>query len=75
MCALFFMETCAYMHLGCLGVWFWILNLSQIEQVCTQKSRLFSFLRKKGGLHRALQASRPVLQFVLLQRWFCWDPV
>lgn len=47
--ALFFMYRCAYMHLGYFGVWFWILNLSQIEQVFTGNSRLFSFLGKKEG--------------------------
>lgn len=54
MYTLFFRYRCAYMHWGYFGVWFWILNLSQTEQVFTQYSRLFSFLGKRGEGGREL---------------------
>lgn len=40
-CSVLYVDMCIY----ALGL-FWGL-VSQIEQVCTQNSRLFSFLRKK----------------------------
>lgn len=66
MYTLFFRYRCVYMHFGYFGGWFWILNLSQAEQVFTQYSRLFSFLSKpEGGWQRAPQDSELGLLFSL----------
>lgn len=48
-CALCSLCRHVHMHLGCFGVWFWVFNLSQIEQVCTQSTRLFFFPQQKRG--------------------------
>lgn len=47
MYTLFLMYRC---YLGYFGVWFWILNLFQTEQVFTLNSGLFSLLSKRMAL-------------------------
>lgn len=72
---LFFMYRCTYLHLDYLGVWFWILNLSQIEPVLTQNSRLFSLLsRREDGVELSRLWSLTCCSVCVSRCCFFWNP-
>lgn len=73
--ALCFMYRCTYLHLGYFRVWFWILNLSQTEQVLTQNSRLFSLLSKRENGKELSRLRSLTCSSVYVPRCcFFWNP-